>query len=1213
MLLLTLLIAVAAAMAVNRMKSRIAALEERVGTYGPRIADLEARLAVGAAVVPPGGVAGAPVGAAAPPGGAAPRPAAAAIPPARPMPPPPAPRPAAPPAPPPVVPPRPAPDIARSGTGGPGTAATTAPGLEERIGAVWLTRLGLVLLAVGVAYFANLAYAHLQPWQKTAIAYTGALALFAVGRIFERSLERFARPVMIGGLALAYFVSYAAHFVAAMRCVPLPAALAWMTGGIGAMFFLADRWRSQPAAGFAVFLGHTAAFVAATQGDVWAPTGIALLAVLAVALHVRHDWPPFSAFALGISYVGHLGWLVLSHPGPRLELLPRELALNVGFLTSYYIVFCASDVLWWARRGRDRAASALDLRLARAVGPTNVLLYVSLAVFLRTLTPHSSGWHHVFFFALAAVQIVVGGLHRRVGNPDHVLYPALGVVFATAGFATWLDALALNQVLALEALVLLLVAHRTRAWVFHLLAQAALALNFVHYWFVQPPTAAPLLPEFVGAMLVVAVYLVKSQLEELWYGGGRRAEWTDAPAGPLLAALAGAFDAIFARLAPRLAGVHAVAGAAMLVRESSRYFEPPGGILFLGGAVVLLAGLAVLRRSAALRAAHVVGQAGLALAAATPALVPDAGAVAHWTVWLGAAAAWAGVGALVVRGDRTERDTTLVACTEVVVAAATTWLLARHLPADALLPYLAWTALAGVPAALHGAARGSAVKAAMLAVAFLAAGPFLWALTTRHATDPGAAMWWLRLWCVALVATGLATRRIALLAAGVAALAGEVESVVRMLVSGPRAAWSRAWWMPLFDWAVALAILEGSARRLVEDGRGRVAAQGAFAVGLFTALVALGVSPGVGAAAALWLGVLVCGLLVQDRVALRTSAGGAAPDVVLLSLGLGVLAALLGARWFDVATYEGLALVGASAALGAAAAVRRHPGFAAASGLVFLAGHASVHPLAAGGTGTPVATIALIALTAAIGLAVDRVGRPFGEGRGVSDVLAAAGATIAYASGLAVAVPFADHALRTPWEVPAIGALAPAFLLVGRRGGAPVAAVGSLGVLAWVALAGVGPGLGPVDADPLLPLLVLAAEAIAWERLVARYGLLDAPSGRGEAFARAARRAVVAGALGIGFVAVHLSSTSGPGHEWTTVGWSVLAAAFLGLGFALASADHRRVGLAGLAVCLLRVSVVDIRAMTDLTKTLTIVGLALCLLAGGWLYARFASRIREWL
>src|SRR5262249_40392255 len=155
----------------------------------------------------------------------------------------------------------------------------------------------------------------------------------------------------------------------------------------------------------------------------------------------------------------------------------------------------------------ERTATRVDRYAGRAIGPANVVTYVAFVALLYIETPHATRIHW-FFFVLAAVQAVLGAAHRRFGNPDHALYPALAVVFATIGASDYLGALALNQVLALEALALLLVAHRTRVWTFHLLAQAVLAANFVHYWLVS--SAAARWPEFLGGLLVAAVYLVKA-------------------------------------------------------------------------------------------------------------------------------------------------------------------------------------------------------------------------------------------------------------------------------------------------------------------------------------------------------------------------------------------------------------------------------------------------------------------------------------------------------------------------------------------------------------------------------------------------------------------------------------------------------------------------------------------------------------------------------
>jgi len=71
-------------------------------------------------------------------------------------------------------------------------------GFEARVGQVWALRIGLLLLAIGIAYFARLIAPKIGPGAKVALAYGGTLVLFAVGKVFERKLQNFARPVMAG-------------------------------------------------------------------------------------------------------------------------------------------------------------------------------------------------------------------------------------------------------------------------------------------------------------------------------------------------------------------------------------------------------------------------------------------------------------------------------------------------------------------------------------------------------------------------------------------------------------------------------------------------------------------------------------------------------------------------------------------------------------------------------------------------------------------------------------------------------------------------------------------------------------------------------------------------------------------------------------------------------------------------------------------------------
>jgi hypothetical protein len=502
---------------------------------------------------------------------------------------------------------------------------------EARVGGHWALRVGLVLLAIGIAFFARLITPYLGPAEKVALAYAGTMCLFGFGKLFERKLQQFARPVMAGGLALGFFVSYASHFVPAMRCVPLPGALAWMLAGVGALFFFADRWRSQPTAGLAIFLGHVAAFVAAGDVDAFSLIVIVFLSASAVFLFLRHDWLPLSLFAVVAAFSSHALWVSVEH----VETTPQQsFWINLAFLSSYYFIFQASDLIWW-RRVAMRGAEAFSLaqrNIGRVLGPANLVLFVALVSFLYVGTKVYLEEIHWFFFAVAAVQGVLGIMFRTFGNKDYAFYPAVGVILATIGCFSAFEALTLNLVLACEALILLLAAHRTRIWIFHLLAQVMLAINFAHYWAYTIGEASTL-SYFLGGLTTAAVYFVKSILEELWYDGKDSFEWRGVgDEGAISKPLAEAFNALYSPIAPYLAHLHAAAGAIILVNQCARHFSDAETLITILSVLVFVPALAGLaRRSVPLLVGYLFMQAGLA--GIVLANLPRSSELDPWLVW----------------------------------------------------------------------------------------------------------------------------------------------------------------------------------------------------------------------------------------------------------------------------------------------------------------------------------------------------------------------------------------------------------------------------------------------------------------------------------------------------------------------------------------------------------------------------------------------------
>lgn len=490
----------------------------------------------------------------------------------------------------------PIPELARERSEGLPEAALETD-LETRLGTTWALRIGLVLLAVCAGLVARLISPMLGPAGKVAIAYLASMALFGFGKIYERRLRAFALPVMAAGLSFAFFVSYAAHFVAPMNCISLYPSLAWMSGGVAAMFLFAERTKSQFAAGLGIFLGHAAAFVAAGEADAFSLVAISFLSLAAVLMFLRHRWHALSIFAVVASYGSHMAWLFAEHaPSPP----ERSFWVNLAFLSSYYFIFLASDLIQWREEAAikgDEEGTRKPIGSGRALGPVNLLLYISAVCFIHVGTAVYRAEIHWFLFGVGALQVLLGFYYRRCRNEDYAFYPAFGVIVATLGLFSAFEAMTLSLVLALEALMLLLAAHRTRIWLFHLLAQAALALNFIHYWTTggtQIPT-----PQFLGGLTIVGVYYVKASLEEIWYAPGARIEW-DRGTGAMLRPFSTVFDKIFTPIAPFIAPLHAMGGSVILTRLLLHFLTLSDAPLAGGIGILVLAALALARRSLAL-------------------------------------------------------------------------------------------------------------------------------------------------------------------------------------------------------------------------------------------------------------------------------------------------------------------------------------------------------------------------------------------------------------------------------------------------------------------------------------------------------------------------------------------------------------------------------------------------------------------------------------
>lgn len=179
-----------------------------------------------------------------------------------------------------------------------------AGALEAKLGTYWLSRIGIVSLITGAAFAILTYFAELGPVVRIALGYATAGAIAWLGLLLARAHPTFGRIMFGGGLAIAYFVTYALHFVSALRVIDSePLGIALVAAAIVAIVAVAHRMQSETVAGIALFLGfHTGLLSEVTALSLITTT---LLAAGAAFFLVANRWVIVPLSAVAAVYATH--------------------------------------------------------------------------------------------------------------------------------------------------------------------------------------------------------------------------------------------------------------------------------------------------------------------------------------------------------------------------------------------------------------------------------------------------------------------------------------------------------------------------------------------------------------------------------------------------------------------------------------------------------------------------------------------------------------------------------------------------------------------------------------------------------------------------------------------------------------------------------------------------------------------------------------------
>lgn len=362
---------------------------------------------------------------------------------------------------------------------GPVTAAVPAqkarPDLESKIGQVWLNRIGIVAMLVGIALFLMYAFQNqwIGPQGQVAIGVLAGMALVAWSERFRRKghapFSYSLKAVGIGALYLSFWAAFQAYDKPVLDA---PVAFAGMVLVTAATIAMAVAQNAELLATFAMIGGFASPLMVST-GQNREVELFSYLAVLNLAMLVLSRFKPWKR-QLWLNFTGTLilywGWynnFYYSQP---------QRTRTVLFAALFAAIFASLPLVTPFERSSRGKGPSITLTLLPLFNAANffLALYAIHHNETVTLTWYALGLAAAYLGISTAFKRRFTGAEAQVINLLHI---AIAIAFITIAIPLKLDRHWITIGWLIESAVLLWIAVKTGTTFLRFLAGSALALG----------------------------------------------------------------------------------------------------------------------------------------------------------------------------------------------------------------------------------------------------------------------------------------------------------------------------------------------------------------------------------------------------------------------------------------------------------------------------------------------------------------------------------------------------------------------------------------------------------------------------------------------------------------------------------------------------------------------------------------------------------------
>jgi uncharacterized membrane protein len=340
---------------------------------------------------------------------------------------------------------------------------------EKRIG-VWLSRIGVVLVFLAVAFFLKIAYDHLGNVGKASLGVLIGVAFLLVGEIMEwRRYSPLARALTGGGLMILYLALFACSSYFKLVGVPIAFGLMVLVTATGVT--LSIRYDSQVILILALIGGFVTPPLLSTGTD----RQIVLMSYMMVldfgliGVAYWRKWQGINLLCFIATLVLFLGWWSKFY-------IPDKFVLTFGFATAFFIIFAlASHLHGLLRKERATTEDLLLIALNAVVYFGGMYLQIQRSDQEAILGPYALAISIFYFFQSRAALAMT-----PEDNEAQRFLTGLAVAFLTLAIPLQLDYESVTLVWAMEAAALTLWGLSSRNDLFYYGGLAVLGMAVVH-------------------------------------------------------------------------------------------------------------------------------------------------------------------------------------------------------------------------------------------------------------------------------------------------------------------------------------------------------------------------------------------------------------------------------------------------------------------------------------------------------------------------------------------------------------------------------------------------------------------------------------------------------------------------------------------------------------------------------------------------------------